>query len=368
MRHGLSSLRLVLREMQRSKMNTLLSLIVVALATGVWVAMLAVGQASEDVTRKMMKDMGFNLMITPKGTDPARLQMLDFSKDDMPEEYVTRLAEHGNLPAEHFVGKLQKRVELQGETAVLTGVMAEAARTGSKVKPMPTAYEVKPGEVYLASAIAQRLGMQPGASVIIEGRTFSVAKVLPSVGAMPEDIRIFAELHEVQSLLNRAGRINAIDALSCQCDVPIGELMAFLEKKIREVLPDVEVTAYKSILLARHQQRSMVHLMGLMTLSLVMTAAGAAVWGLTYQNVHNRRYEIGVFRALGIPGWKIAALFLGKIILYSATGAAVGCFAGWRVAQALNLLEGAMSLPAGTYSMALLATPPWPPGWGFLRF
>lgn len=357
MASSISFLRLVLREMQRSKMNTLLSLIVVMLATGVWVAMLAVGQASEDVTRKMMKDMGFNLMITPKGTDPARLQILDFSQEDMPEEYVTRLAAQGNLPAEHFVGKLQKRIEIRGETAVLTGVMAEAGRTGSKVKPMPTAYEVKPGEVYLASAIAQRLRMQPGASLNIEGRSFSVAKVLEPVGAMPEDIRIFAELHEVQVLLNRAGRINAIDALSCQCDVPIGELMAFLEKKIREVLPDVEVTAYKSILLARHQQRSMVHLMGLITLSLVMTAAAVAIWGLTYQNVHNRRYEIGVFRALGVPGWKIVSLFLGKITLYSVCGAALGCVAGWRAAQALNLLEGAMSLPSWTYTAALLATP-----------
>jgi len=101
----------------------------------------------------------------------------------------------------------------------------------------------------------------------------------------------------------------------------------------------------------------MMHLMGLMTLSLVMTAAAAAVWGLTYQNVYNRRCEIGVFRALGVPGWKIVSLFLGKIVLYSVCGAALGCFAGWRAAQALNLLEGAMSLPAGTYTAALLATP-----------
>jgi len=202
---GISSLRLILREMQRSKVNSLLSLLVVALATGVWVAMLAVGQASEDATRKMMKDMGFNLMITPKGTDPARLQILDFSKEDMPEEYVTRLAAQGNLPAEHFVGKLQKRIEIQGETAVLTGVLAEAGRIGSKVKPMPTAYEVKPGEVYLASALAQRLGMHPGAALNIEGRPFSVAKVLEPVGAMPEDIRIFADLHECKACWDRPG-------------------------------------------------------------------------------------------------------------------------------------------------------------------
>ncbi len=357
MSRGISWWRLVLREMQASKLNTLCSLLVVAVAAAMLVAMVAVGQASVDATRILMKNMGFNLLITPKGTDPARYQILDFPAADMPEEYVRRLAEIGTLPAEHFVGKYQKRVEIQGETAVLTGVMAEVGRTGSTKKPMPTAYEVKPGEVYLGSAIAARLGLAEGGALVVDGKSFLVGKVLEQVGAMPEDIRVYADLHEVQAMEGRPGRINAIDALSCQCDVVISDLLKFLSDKIREVLPEVEVTAYNSILLARHRQRTMAHLLGLVTLGLVMAASATAVWGLTYQNVHGRRYEIGVLRALGMPGWKIAGLFLAKIMLYSALGAALGCAAGQAVAQALQSFQGSIAVSAAVCGWTVALAP-----------
>ena len=357
MSNRISMLRLVLREMQRAKVNTAFCLFTVAIAASMLVAMLGVSQASVDATRVMMKNMGFNLLITPAGTDPARYQILEFPAEDMPEEYVTRLSMESTLPAEHFVGKYQKRIDLGGETVVLTGVMAEKTRIGQQKKPMPTAYEVGRGEVYLASAIAKGLGKAEGDTLELEGREFKVAKILPTIGAMPEDIRIYAELHDVQELVGRPGRINAIDALSCHCNVPVADLLQYLEQRIHEVLPDVEVTAYNAILLARHQQRTMMHLLGLITLSIVMSVSAAAIWGLTYQNVYSRRYEIGVLRALGVPGWRIAELFLLKIALYGVTGAALGCFVGRYAADMLNITERPIVLPESTWTMVILLTP-----------
>lgn len=357
MKSSISLLKLIAREMQYSRWNTLLSLLVVTVSTAMVVAMFAAGQASIDATRVMMKNMGFNLLITPHGIDPARYQLLDFSGGDMPEDYVATLANQGTLPAEHFVGKYQMKIDLNGETAILTGVMAEVGRAGSKPKPMPTAYEVKPGEVYLGAAIARRLNLEGGATLTLQGQTFKVARVLDALGAVPEDIRIFASLHEVQQLAGKPGRVNAIDALSCQCDVPISELTAYLSKRIRELLPDVEVTAYNSILLARHQQRAMEDLMSTITLSILMAAAAAAIWGLTYQNVHARRHEMGVLRALGLPAWRIACLFLGKIALYSLAGAALGCVAGNYLVPLLPMASEAARPTPALFKTVLVLTP-----------
>jgi ABC-type lipoprotein release transport system permease subunit len=344
--------RMVFREIQRSKWNTLLCFGVVLLATGLLVVMLAVGRSSVDETRVLMKEMGFNVLITPPGTDPAQYQALNFDGPDMPEDAVDKLTV-GTVLAQHFVGKYQKTLQIGGNTVVLTGVKAELLRRSTFRAPMPTAYEVPSGEVFAGAAAAQALGLEPGDSVEILGKTFEVTKVLEPKGAVPDDIRLFAHLDDVQELLNVGDRINAIDALACHCPVDTADILGSLEASIRSVLPGVGVQPYRDILLARHEQRNMVYRLGLATVAIVIAGAATAVWGLTYQNVRNRRAEIGVLRALGVPGRRIVALFMSKIALYSIAGAVSGCVVGYLMAPAVVVTERVV-LPDVT-SLVLIA-------------
>ena len=250
---------LIWREMQRAKLNTFLCLAVVTVATGLFVAMVALSLASDDATRIMMKEMGFNLLVTPQGVDPARYQALDFQDADMPEEYVSKLASSVAILAQHFVGKYQKTLQIDGCTVILTGVLAETPRKGSEKQPMPTAYNVPEGKIFLGAAAARALHKQAGDSLTVLGKPFAVAEALEETGAIPEDIRVYAHLHDVQGLIGRPGRINAIDALACQCPGAAKDIIALIEQSVKQVLPDVNVQPYHSILLARHKQRLIVY-------------------------------------------------------------------------------------------------------------
>jgi ABC-type lipoprotein release transport system permease subunit len=347
---------MILREMQSSPVNTLLSLLTVAVAAGVLVAMVCLSRASVDATRKMMKDMGFNLLITPPGVEPARYQALDFSGGDMPESYIDKLA-GSTVLAQHLVGKYQKTIDVQGMTAVLTGVLPEVTKHGTVKAPMPTAYEVEQGTVKVGSALAEAMKLSPGDSVTILGRAFMVDTVLPEKGLIPDDIRIYAHLHDVQALLDRPGRVNAIDALACFCPVNVDDLFAALEETVKEALPEVNVKPYRSIIKARQAQRTMMYRLELAVLAIVMAASAAAIWGLTWQNVYSRRHEIGVFRALGVSGARIAMLFTGKILIYSETGAALGCAAGVAAAHLMNMTGRPIVAPWFLFAGILLLTP-----------
>jgi len=356
MRNGLTLTRLILREVQRAKLNTALCLFTVMAATALLVAMVAIGRASVDATRIMMKQMGFNLLITPQDVDPARYQALDFQKGDMPEDYVQRLASSTAL-AQHFVGKLQKTTQVDGCTVVLTGVLPEVPKVGTQMQPMPTAFVIAEGEVKVAYAAARALGLQAGARMTIMGKTFVVNEILTEVGVIPEDIRIYAHLHDVQALLERPGRINAIDALACYCPVDVKDVVAALRQTVEGVLPDVNVQPYHSILLARQQQRVMVYRLELAALAIVMAGSAIAIWGLTYLNVRNRRREIGVLRALGVPDSRIAALFIGKILAYSLAGAIAGSALGTLAGNCFNVTGGSASFPPAVLAALIAATP-----------
>lgn len=353
----MTMLRLAWREVQSAKLNTLLCLFAVMVATGVLVAMVAVSRASVDATRIQMKEMGFNLLIVPDGMDLARYQALDFQDATMPEDYVGTLASNTGVMAQHFVGKYQKTVALDGCTAVLTGVLAEVVRHGTEKQPMPTAYDVPRDQVFLGAAVGKALARKPGDSVEILGRRFEVGRVLEESGVMPEDIRVYAHLRDVQELLGHPGRINAIDALACQCPGNTIDLIGALERSIQGILPGVTVQPYHSILLARHNQRVMVHRLGVAALALVIAASAAAIWGLTHQNVRNRRFEVGVLRALGVATGRIGALFLVKSAAYGLLGAMLGCGLGIAGAAWLNVTGRPVSLPPGMAPAVILLTP-----------
>ncbi len=357
MRDRMTLSRLIRREMQRSKVNTLLCLIVVTLASGLFVAMTDISLASIDSTRVMMKDMGFNLLVLPRGVDPARYQALDFQDIDMPEEYVKKLSENTVILAQHFVGKYQKTVELDGRKIVLTGVLGEIARTGTEKKPMPTAYTVPKGQVFLGAAAARAMNKKAGDKVTLLGRSFDVGRVLDEIGAMPEDIRVYAHLHDVQELLGRPGRVNAIDALACQCPASAKDIIALISKSIHDVLPDVEVQPYQSILLARHQQRVLMERLQLAALAIVILGSAAAVCGLTYQNVTNRRHEIGVLRALGVADRKIYGVFLGKILVYGVVGSLLGTGLGRMASGWLSVAQSPAVAPLNVLTCVVIITP-----------
>lgn len=341
---------MILQEIRRAKVNTILCFVTVILATGLLVGMMTISKASVDATRILMRDMGFNLLITPAGVDPARHQALDFQDIDMPEENVAQLAKSIAL-AQHYVGKYQKTIQVNGSTVVLTGVLPEVPRHGSRRSPMPTAYVIPEGHVFLGSAAARALGAQPGDTVPILGRDFVVDRINEEAGTIPEDIRVFAHLHDVQTLLDRPGRINAIDALACFCPVETDDILAALESSVKNVLPEVNVQPYRSILLARAEQREMVQRLEMLAMVIVLAGSATAIWGLTYLNVRNRRREIGVLRALGVGDRKIAALFVGKILGYSVLGAAIGCAAGYLTAVRVPMSQG-----AATFSPTLAIT------------
>ena len=327
-RTEITPLRYMLREMAHTPWSTVAVTLAILAASALLTATLDLGAASVDATRVLMKDMGFNLLIMPPGADPARWQALNFSGPDMPEGHVKLLAGNAGIMAQHFVGKLQQTMQIDGVTVVLTGVQTETVRTGTKKKPMPTAYTMAEGKILLGAAAARALGKKAGDTVTIAGGTFEVERVLDEYGAVPEDIRIFAPLGEVQALLGKPGRINAIDALACQCPANVKDIVSMVRESILRVLPDATVQPYYSILLARHEQRVMMLRVQYAVLAAALAAAAAAVWGLAYQNVTGRRREIGVLRALGVPDRRILALFLGKLFLCGVLGGVAGVAAG----------------------------------------
>lgn len=310
-------------------------------------------------TNRLMRDIGFNVMIFHKDTDMAEFHA-EMKAVDMPEQYVHDLGEAGEITkVRHLVATLQTKHKWQDRTVLLVGILPAVVQSHLEKKP-PMGYQIEPGTVYLGHELAG--DRREGDRIVIGDEAYRIAKILPEQGTN-EDIMIAMQLHDAQTVLGKPGMINKILALGCECETAdrLGEIRAQIEKE----LPDTRVTEIQGIAIARAEQRELVAIkktelidserekhteiiaakeeerrkveasLGMMfnvVAPLVVLICAAWIGLLAWNNVRERQGEIGILRALGKESGSIAALFLGKAVLLGLVGGVIGCVVGYAIA------------------------------------
>ena len=332
----MTTLGLILREMAHRKVNFLLSVLAIATAIALFAAFLTTAEASKRETTRIMRDLGLNLRILPAGTEMTDFFHTGFSHRTMPESNVDLLCGNKVLPMwQHPVAVLLEEVTWRDRPALLTGISEEHPVWGQRKPPM--IHPPERGTVRLGFELADRESVQADDQIAVEGKSFTVASCERRTGTR-DDIRIYADLRDVQELRGKQGKINEIWALECpQCVFDSeDELVAKLRGQIEKVLPEAKLVRHTPMADARVSQRQMVKEYFAMGIPFVLVVCAAWVGLLAMMNVRQRRQEIGVLRALGYRSSKIASLFLGKALVVGLLGALMG----FGIGTGLALLYG----------------------------
>jgi hypothetical protein len=293
--------RLVLAEMAGRPLNSLLCLLVVVVASLLFIvgptilrgysadtkrqleflqqetdAALAAMQSETDQvlaemdkrTRRIMRDLGVNLRIVHQDTRLGDLYT-DFRAVEFPEDYVQKLASAPQVETiVHLVATLQEKIKWQGRTVLLIGMLPVLTASQKNAEMQHMAEPVEPGTVVVGHELATGLAsdvlaaadtnqsgvLDAGDELDVLGRKFQVAEVRPEAGGM-EDIQLVLHLHDAQQLVGKPGRIHQIMALNCKCK---GARMSKIREELEGVLPDTKVSEHLSRAEAREQQRDLV--------------------------------------------------------------------------------------------------------------
>jgi putative ABC transport system permease protein len=347
----------------------------------------------EDDYRKLMLKLGFNVLILPKDQSLSDFYADDFASKYMPEEYATRLARSKVVTINHVLPSLEQKLQWpeQARTVLLMGVSSEVYIQSQQQKPILE--PVPPGTMVLGHELSANLHLEPGAKTKLMGREFAVTKINPARGNR-DDITVWINLSEAQDLLDKRGLINGILALDCTCDT--ADRLGRIRPEISRILPETQVIEFASQALARaearqraaaearsaiaHEKDNRARLRrereSFAAVLIPVLVLGAALWLglLCFNNVRERRAEIGLLRALGVRSHQILAIFLSRAALIGLAGACLGYAAGliigalWREAPGAPRL-GAL-LPDPKVALAVLLAAPlvavlagWLPAW-----
>ncbi|MEI7905174.1 MAG: FtsX-like permease family protein [Candidatus Firestonebacteria bacterium] len=302
-------------------------------------------KAMGDDYRKIMKKLGFNLLIIPKSQNFADIYAEDYLDKYMPEEYVNILKKSKlSSTLQHLVPVLQKRIkwEEKERSIILAGVRGESLLSAKESMFDP----LGPGELAAGYEIHRSLGLKEKDTLFLLGREFKVTR-LESEKGTKEDITVWINLGVAQQLLKKEGKINGIMALECFCPMSIIET---IRKDIAGLLPDVQVIEFSSEVVTRaeararaeraavdsleaekaHRQAMRAEKEDFASIYVPLIILASALWTgiLMLSNVRERRQEIGVLRALGAGSFSIAGMFLLKACFIGLAGSLFGYLAG----------------------------------------
>ncbi|MFC1551004.1 ABC transporter permease [Candidatus Latescibacterota bacterium] len=371
-------LRLITREIFHNKMSFGLGLLSVIVAVGVLVGELTLLDAHdiqtqriveekekktekdmalmEDDYRKIMKELGFNLLILPKGQRLDNFYSDGYAAKFMPEENVTKLSNSKMMTIRHLLPSLEQKIkwpEQENRTIILIGVRGEVPFAHRDPKE-PMQQAVPGGTIVLGYEISASLGLAPGDNVRILGADFKVGECHTQRGNK-DDITVWIDLAKSQELLDRRGEINAILALKCLC---AGNELESIRKEIAAILPGTQVielenkvstrekarmraaAASDSVLAAERSYRNKLRrekeVFASWLIPLFILGSTALIGFITFNNVRERRHELGILRAIGLRSSQILFVFLVKA---SAMGL-IGSVAGYIIGFAGGLISG----------------------------
>ncbi len=303
---------------------------------------------AEDKYRKSTKDLGFNVLILPKNQNLSDFYADDFASQYMPEEYVNTLANNKIVTVRHLLPSLKQKVHWaeKKRTVILIGTRGEVPIIHKNPKK-PLQQSVNKGEIILGYLHAKETGVKVGDSITLLDKKFKISKIhLPR--GNKDDITVWISLSEAQDILDKKGLINAILALECKCAWANIEKV---KKELEKILPNTQVVGLerrkaktrkeirtaaetltketlKEELNNREKQlSSMKNFANILTPGIILVCS---IWiaFLMFLNVKERRYEIGLLRALGVNIKTIIIIFLGKALFLGVIGAISGIILG----------------------------------------
>lgn len=326
----------------------------------------------QEEMRKDMLSMGFNLMILHKdynlSSPPDQARYL-------PESYIQRLAESRLATINHVLPFLQQKVwwPERKRWVTLVGTTGEVYVQSGQQKPMLP--RVQKDHAILGFAIHQSLNVKTGDELALCGRTFTVQECRPAKG-FDEDEQIWIPLADSQEILDKKGLITGMLAVNCQC---APKDLIKIHREVGALLPDTRVVEHNSQLVARANVRSKSALeadqalaretamreqlkekrLSFAAILLPLVAMVSIAWlaFLVWSNVQQRRAEIGILSAMGVPPGRILLLFIAKAVVVGFIGSLIGfclgvAFAVMQAGLTTRMLQPADAGDAAIYMAA----------------
>ena len=315
-------LSLAVKNLQRRRGRTLLTIAGVAIAIAILFSLLSFSAGYEHQLTKEMDGLGFHLLAVPKGC-PYEATTLILHGGVIPK-YLTNedLARARTIDGiKVATPMLLQQVVKDGTPHIVYGIEPDdMLRLKSAWKVNGRFFTVTESRVMvIGSELASRENLAPG-SIIPFGpdkESFTIVGVLEPTGTEDDNFH-FLPLPEAQRVFDKEGLITTIAV-----QVKDVKQIATVSKEL-ETVPDIQVVTMAqvtgTIMNLVGTARSL--LLSVIVVAVIISAAGIS--NTLLMSVNERTREIGMMKAIGASGYHISMLLITETLILTILGGIIG--------------------------------------------
>lgn len=314
--------KLVLKNLIRKKSRFLFTILGIAVGIASLVTLLSLGTGLEAEVRKQSRELGAELVVTPKGWC-AYEQISVLTGESLPEaipnEDVEKVAAIKGLTA---IPYLVQRTAIKNQPVTVVGIIPEPMRRFKNWRVEKGEYLLDGENLVAGSSIARQFELKPGDILTIRGKKFRLEGILKEMGNR-DDLAIYLDLATAQKLYGVGDKVSFIA-------VKVDDIT-----RIEQYSREIQERANVAVVSDKQLIKSVLAIMGTVRHTLQMIAAVAvlaACFGIIntmMTAIHERKREIGILQALGARRRTIFSLFLYESALYGLAGGLLGIIAGF---------------------------------------
>ncbi|MDZ4675813.1 MAG: FtsX-like permease family protein [Gemmatimonadota bacterium] len=312
------------RNLLRAPIRSLLTTLGVAAGIGLFVAVTAI---TRDIRRQIDGVTGaYGLEVVTyerRSTSPFSSRISTAQMDSL-------LARYGGAVTPLVLGTHNERwsayalvigapAEFQGRVALIAG---ERFKPGS-------------GEALIGEIAAQRLGLQSGSALVLDGRRFRLAGVYRT-GSRLLDGGVMMDLPEAQAILTREGAVQQFTLALFRTEGPADAAALIVELNQRyprlRAIPGTEFAGAMRLMRVVDAFVRTISVVALLGTCLVV--GNALVMSLA-----ERTRELGILMTVGWTPWLVLRMLLAESVVVCAVGALLGNGLALVVLRVLNGIE-----------------------------
>jgi len=302
------------------------------------VALLAITESMSRDIEDRLDQFGANIVMVPQSKNLSlsyggisvggvNLQTDEFNEADMPRIRTIENKENLGLVAPKILGA----TEVAGFGPVM--LMGADLETELTLKNW-WMYDGRPpqnsDELIVGAEAAAALNKKIGDPITLQDHTFTVSVILHATGAA-EDGLIIGDLHAIQKVLGKEGKISMVEIAAFCRDCPITEMVL----QIAEKFPEAKVTALKQAVMAKMQSIELFRSFSYGIAALVSFIGSLLVFVTMMGSVNERTREIGIFRAIGFRRGHVMQIILLEAMVVGIIGGILGFAGGNAIAWAV---------------------------------
>jgi putative ABC transport system permease protein len=297
------------------------------------------------ITESMSRDIedrldqfGANIVMVPKSKNLSlsyggismggvNVETAEFNEADIPRIRTIENQENLGMVAPKILGGTEVP---EFGPVLLMGVDLETELTLKNWWMFDGAPPADSNQLILGSEAAAALGKKLGDTLALQGQTFTVSTILHPTGAS-EDSLIIGDLHAIQKVLGKEGKISMVEVAAFCRDCPITEMVL----QIAEKFPEAKVTALQQAVMSKMQSIEMFKSFSYGIAVLVIFIGSLLVFVTMMGSVNERTREIGIFRAIGFRRGHVMQIILLEAMVVGIIGGLLGFVGGNLIAWAV---------------------------------